>query len=70
MSSEIRYCLTIDGRVDRATGRGIGTISQTQFMIIFLNNAYRQIRPGQYQNIAFLSGDCPSALRVAFSLSP
>jgi len=58
-----------DGRIDKATGSGTGTTSNTQFTIIFLNNAYRAIRPGAVENISFLAGDLPSELRPAFSLT-
>lgn len=58
-----------DGRVDPAKGSGFGSITNTQFTIIFLNNGYRTIRPGQFQNIAIFAGDCPATLRSSFSLS-
>ena len=58
-----------DGRVDKATGSGIGSLSHTQYTIIFLNNGYRIARPGAFKNIAILSGDCPAELRAAFTLS-
>jgi hypothetical protein len=61
--------IATDGRVDKATGSGAGATSQSTFTIIFLNNAYRAIRPGIVQNIAVLAGDCPPALRPSFSLS-
>jgi peptidoglycan hydrolase-like protein with peptidoglycan-binding domain len=60
--------ITVDGRVDKASGSGFGTISNTQFTIIFLNNAYRNIRVGAFQNITILAGDCPGELRSALSL--
>jgi hypothetical protein len=58
-----------DGRIDKATGSGMGSIMHTQFTIIFLNNAYRIIRPSAYPNIALLAGDCPSELRDPLTLS-
>jgi hypothetical protein len=61
--------IATDGRIDKATGSGAGASSQTQFTIIFLNNAYRAIRPGSVQNISFLAGDLPSELRPVFSLT-
>jgi hypothetical protein len=60
--------ITVDGRVDKASGSGFGTNSNTQFTIIFLNNAYRKIRVGAFQNITILAGDCPVELRSALSL--
>jgi hypothetical protein len=60
--------IATDGRVDKATGGGVGATLQTTFTIIFLNNAYRVIRPGSVQNISFLAGDLPSELRPVFSL--
>jgi hypothetical protein len=60
--------ITVDGRVDKASGTGFGTISNTQFTILFLNNAYRKIRVGVFQNISILAGDCPPELRSALSL--
>ncbi|MGZ4883561.1 MAG: peptidoglycan-binding domain-containing protein, partial [Halobacteriota archaeon] len=60
--------ITVDGRVDKASGTGFGTISNTQFTILFLNNAYRKIRVDVFQNISILAGDCPPELRSALSL--
>lgn len=60
--------ISVDGRVDKASGSGFGTVSNTQFTILFLNNAYRQIRVGVFQNITILAGDCPGELRSALSL--
>jgi peptidoglycan hydrolase-like protein with peptidoglycan-binding domain len=61
--------ITVDGRVDKASGGGFGTNSNTQFTILFLNNAYRKIRLAAFQNIPILAGDCPGELRSTFSLS-
>ncbi len=60
--------IATDGRIDKATGRGIGTISHTPFTIIFLNNAYRAVRPGQFPNIGLLAGDCPKEVRDAVTI--
>ena len=61
--------ITVDGRVDKASGSGFATNSNTQFTILFLNNAYRKIRVGVFQNITILAGDCPGELRSSLSLS-
>lgn len=62
--------IATDGRVDRAVGKGTGALTQSTFTIVFLNNAFRAIRPGTFQNIAMLNGDIPQELRDAFSLGP
>jgi hypothetical protein len=57
----------LDGRVDKAKGTGIGTISHTQYTITFLNLTYKKVRPNDYANIA-KAGDCPPDLASAVSL--
>jgi hypothetical protein len=60
--------IKVDGRVDKASGSGFGTVSNTQFTILFLNNAYRKIKVGAFQNIAILAGDCPPELKSVLTL--
>ena len=56
--------IATDGRVDAPVGEQMrGSISQTQYTIIFLNSAYDQARPQDYPRVS-KAGDCPAELRL------
>jgi|SRR5579871_517710 len=65
------HSVYVDGRVDPVPlgDRWTGSISQTQYTILYLNNAYAAAHPGDISRLA-LAGDCPaelSHLKVRFA---
>jgi hypothetical protein len=55
--------IATDGRIDPPSGEDVrGSISHTQYTIIFLNQAYEKARPDQWPHVAKAS-DCPGELR-------
>jgi hypothetical protein len=59
--------ITTDGRVDRIEGEHVrGSISGTQYTIIFLNFGYHKARPADWPRVS-KAGDCPGELRPLLS---
>lgn len=55
--------IATDGIVDAQVGeQGYGTISGTQYTIIFMNETFKKARPTDWTRVS-LAGDCPGELR-------
>jgi hypothetical protein len=55
--------ITTEGRVDAVVGEHVrGSISGTQYTIIFLNFGYASARPSDWPRVS-RAGDCPAELR-------
>jgi hypothetical protein len=49
--------IALDARVDRARHRGISSISQTTYTILWMNYLYKLARPDEFETL--LAGDIP-----------
>jgi hypothetical protein len=55
--------IATDGRVDPPVGEQLrGSISNTQYTMIFLNQAYKKARPVDWPRVSQAT-DCPTELR-------
>jgi len=59
---------TVDGRVDKATGSGVGAKTGSTFTILNLCAGFLNFRRQDYQNIG-AAADCPRELAALLTLS-
>jgi hypothetical protein len=59
---------TVDGRVDKAVGSGVGARTGSTYTILNLCAGYQNFRRRDYGNIG-AAGDCPRELAALFTLS-